>query len=137
MEKKLKHLEMLQSIMERMARNSFSLKEWSVVVVSAVAALAAAGYGSRVVGVAFIPWVMFWILDGYFVGQERLFRKLYDRVRVASEADVGFSMDTSGVKGEGTPWIGGMFSKMVLIYHGAILASVVGVAVITVLSGRP
>ncbi len=41
MEAKLKHLEMIQGVVNRMASNSFQLKGWSVVLVSALFALAA------------------------------------------------------------------------------------------------
>ena len=136
MEKKLKHLEMLQNIIDRMADNSFSLKGWSVVLVSALFALAASGSNTHFVYLAYLPSIMFWILDGYFLWQERLFRKLYDRVRTASESEIDFSMDTSSVRGEVSSWIGTMFSRTLLIYHGTILGVVVVITVIT-LSSNP
>jgi len=136
MEKKLKHLEMLQNIIDRMAGNSFSLKGWSVVLVSALLALAAGGSNTHFVYLACLPSMMFWILDGYFLWQERLFRKLYDRVRTASESEIDFSMDTSSVRGEVSSWIGTMFSRTLLIYHGTILGAVVVITVIT-LSSNP
>ena len=136
MEKKLKHLEMLQNIIDRMAGNSFSLKGWSVVLVSALFALAASDSNTYFVYLAYLPSIMFWILDGYFLWQERLFRKLYDRVRVASESEIDFSMDTSSVRGEVSSWIGTMFSRTLLIYHGTILGVVVVITVIT-LSSNP
>ena len=136
MEKKLKHLEMLQNIIDRMAGNSFSLKGWSVVLVSALFALAASDSNTRFVYLAYLPSMMFWILDGYFVQQERLFRKLYDRVRTASESEIDFSMDTSSVRGEVSSWFGTMFSRTLLIYHGTILGVVVVITVIA-LSSNP
>ena len=136
MEKKLKHLEMLQNIIDRMADNSFSLKGWSVVLVSALFALAASDSNTYFVYLAYLPSIMFWILDGYFLWQERLFRKLYDRVRAASESEIDFSMDTSSVRGEVSSWIGTMFSRTLLIYHGTILGAVVVITVIT-LSSNP
>ncbi|TEU13729.1 MAG: hypothetical protein E3J21_17980 [Anaerolineales bacterium] len=136
MEKKLKHLEMLQNIIDRMADNSFSLKGWSVVLVSALFALAASDSNTHFVYLAYLPSIMFWILDGYFLWQERLFRKLYDRVRVASESEIDFSMDTSSVRGEVSSWIGTMFSITLLIYHGTILGAVVVITIIT-LSSNP
>ena len=36
--------------------------------------------------------ISFWGLDGYFLRQERLFRKLYNQIR--SQEDADFSMDT-------------------------------------------
>ena len=136
MEKKLKHLELLQNIIDRMAGNSFSLKGWSVVLVSALFALAASDSNTYFVYLAYLPSIMFWILDGYFLWQERLFRKLYDRVRAASESEIDFSMDTSSVRGEVSSWIGTMFSRTLLIYHGTILGVVVVITVIT-LSSNP
>ena len=41
MDKKIKHLEMIQGVINRMASNSFLLKGWTVVLVSALFALAA------------------------------------------------------------------------------------------------
>ena len=38
-----------------------------------------------------LPVMGFWILNGYFLWQERLFRKVYDEVRVQSDTD--FKMD--------------------------------------------
>ncbi len=136
MQKKLKHLEMLQNIIDRMADNSFSLKGWSVILVSALFALAASDSNTHFVYLAYLPSMMFWILDGYFLWQERLFRKLYDRVRTASESEIDFSMDTSSVRGEVSSWIGTMFSRTLLIYHGTILGVVVVITVIT-LSSNP
>jgi len=136
MEKKLKHLEMLQDIIDRMADNSFSLKGWSVVLVSALFALAASDSNTHFVYLAYLPSIMFWILDGYFLWQERLFRKLYDRVRAVSESEIDFSMDTSSVRNEVSSWAGTMFSRTLLIYHGTILGAVVVITVIT-LSSNP
>ena len=39
MENKLKHLEMIQGIINRMASNSFALKGWSVTLVAGIFAL--------------------------------------------------------------------------------------------------
>jgi len=130
-EKKLKHLEMLQNVIDRMAGNSFSLKGWSVVLVSALFALAASDSNTQFVYLAFLPLMMFWMLDGYFLWQERLYRKLYDRVRTAPESEVDFSMDTSSVKGEVSSWMTTMFSRTLLIYYGAILGVVVAITVVT------
>ena len=39
MEKKLKHLEMVQGVINRMANNSFMLKGWAVTLVAGIFAL--------------------------------------------------------------------------------------------------
>ena len=38
---------------------------------------------------------MFWILDSYYLQQERLYRELYDDVRLQTEEKIDFSMKLS------------------------------------------
>ena len=120
---KVKHLEMIQGVVNRLAGNSFALKGWSVTLVSALLALAAAG-GQVAFGViAFLPAVAFWVLDGYFLRQERLYRRLYDSVRSRQEAEIDFSMDTGAFKiDEG--WGGAVFSQTLLLFYAALVAVV-------------
>jgi hypothetical protein len=130
-ERKLKHLEMLQAVIARLAGNSFLLKGWSVTLVSALLALAAKDADRRFVLVAFIPSIMFWILDAYFLRQERLFRGLYGLVCAKEPAEIDFSMDTgkAEVLGAVKPWRRVMFSQTLLVFHGTILLAILAVAV--------
>lgn len=48
--------------------------------------------------IAFLPVMIFWILDGYFLSRERTFRLLYDKVRSLDEKDIDFSLDISQFK---------------------------------------
>ena len=134
MENKQAHLEMIQAIINRMSVNSFQLKGWSVVLVSALFALAAGDSQVLFVYLAYFPAVAFWILDGYFLWQERLFRKLYDRVRAIAESDVDFSMDTSAVGADDVGWFAVAFSKTLLIFHGTVFGSIVIVMLVIVLT---
>jgi len=123
MENKLKHLEFLQGIINRMANNSFLLKGWSVVVVSAFFVLDFKTANSSIIYLAFMPIIAFWILDGYFLWQERLYRKLYDKVRNLKEDEIDFPMDVSPIKALVNSWFKTIFSKTLLIFHGMILCS--------------
>lgn len=132
MEKKLKHLEMLQAIIRRMAVNSFLLKGWNVVLVSAIFALAAGESKSQLVYLAYLPATVFWLLDGYFLRQERLFRKLYDKVRSMGEDDIDFSMNTSPVETEVSSWLKVTRSITLRLFHGAILVTITAVWLIPI-----
>ena len=55
-----------------MASNSFQLKGWSVVLVSALFALAASNANTDFVYLALLPAVAFWILDGYFLQHDEI-----------------------------------------------------------------
>lgn len=98
-EKKIKHLEMIEIIIERMARNSFALKGWTMTLVAAVSALASRGSDKKFMLLAFIPILGFWILDAFYVQQERRFKQLYKNVTEKSDNNIDFSMDTNMVTG--------------------------------------
>ena len=73
MESKTKHLEMIQGVINRLSTNSFLLKGWSVVLVSALFALSAGDSNPAFIFLAYIPTLVFWGLDGYFLWEERKF----------------------------------------------------------------
>jgi hypothetical protein len=81
------HLEMIQAVISRMGSNSFAIKTWTVGLVAALLTFAAEkdGTGSRVL-VALVPVAIFWYLDAFYLRQERLFRRLYDAVRLGEES---------------------------------------------------
>ena len=89
---KIKHLEMVQGVINRMASNSFMLKGWAVTLVAGIFALASKGTDKLYFLIAYIPIVVFWGLDSYYLLQERLYRDLYNKVRLLNEKDVDFSM---------------------------------------------
>lgn len=130
-ENKRKHLEFIQAIIERMARNSFFLKGWSLTLVTGIFAFIYKEESESLFFlIAIFPIVIFWILDGYFLSQERLFRALYGKVSKAKEEDIDYSMNimpfTKGdiKKNKKTGWIKSMFSVTLnLFYIPMILTS--------------
>lgn len=92
MEERIRHLEMIQSVISRMANNSFLLKGWAVALAAGVFALSAKDSNKCFFLIAYIPILIFWGLDAYYLMQEKLYRALYDKVRVMSEGKVDFSM---------------------------------------------
>lgn len=136
MENKHTYLAMIQGVVNRLAQNSFLLKGWSVVLVSALFALAANSSNQHFIYLAYFPAIAFWILDGYFLWQERLFRALYDKVRVLNEDDIDFSMDTTKLKADNKSWSEAIFSNTLLIFHGTVIGSIVIVMVITIILSK-
>ena len=88
MENKRKHLEMIQGVVNRLAQSSFLLKGWSVLLISALFALAASDSQPLFIYLAYFPGFAFWVLDAYFLWQERLFRALYDLVRSLKDEEI-------------------------------------------------
>ncbi len=123
-ERQVRHLEAIQGVVNRLAQNSFALKGWSVVLVSALFALAADKSKPVFAILACVPAFAFWILDGYFLWQERRFRALYDHMRLLEETkrpDEFFSMDASPFVGAAGSWLDAMFSGTLIPFHGVIL----------------
>lgn len=92
MENKLKHLEMVQNVISRMANNSFMLKGWAVTLVAGIFVLAGKDTDKLYFLVAYIPVIVFWGLDSYYLLQERLYRGLYEKVRLSKESEIDFSL---------------------------------------------
>jgi len=74
----LKEIDIIRDIIKRMAFNSFMIKGWAITLV--VVTLLLKGTEKYQVWLAFIPLLVFWFLDAYFLWQERMYRKLYDWV---------------------------------------------------------
>jgi len=128
MDTKLKHLEFLQAVISRMAANSFLLKGWSVTLAAALFALAAKDANPKLIAIAYYPILVFWLLDGYFLLQERLFRALYDKVRKTPESDIDFSMDTSEFRSGRNTWARSTLSTTLIIFYGTVVVAMLVVA---------
>ena len=132
MEKKLKHLDLIQGVITRMAGNSFYLKGWCVTVVAAILGLASKDSNKKLLAVVYYPIIMFWIIDGYFLFQEKLYRRLFDDVRKTDEENIDFSMDTRPYKGKETNWLGAMFSHTLFIFYGIMfLATLIAMLILS------
>jgi hypothetical protein len=116
-ENKLKHLEFIQSVINRMSGNSFLLKGWGVTLVAALFALAAKDSDKKYIVVAYFPVLVFWILDAYFLSQEKRFRNLYDAVRLKKEDEINFSMDSKPFADSRTKWTATFFSRTLLVFY--------------------
>lgn len=125
MESKLKHLEFIQGVVNRLASDSFRIKGWAVVLVAALFVLLAREGRVDFVYIGLVPVFFFWGLDGYFLWQERLFRALYDHVRSLDESAIDFSMDTSAYKTDYTrTWLGAALSRTLISFYGALAIAI-------------
>ena len=123
-ERRLKHLEFTQGVINRLSTNSSLLKGWSVVLVSALFALSAVDSRTEFAFLAYIPTVVFWGLDGFFLWHERLYRDLYDHVRQQKEDGLDLSMDITRFKRNGPTWLGATISKTLIPFYGALIFAI-------------
>ena len=111
-EKIIKHLEMIQCIINRMAHCSFLLKGWAIALATAGLWISTKAGDRYYILILLVPTFLFWSLDGFFLNQERLFRILYDSVRKNKETDFSMKPDYSK-----SNWICVCFSKTLLIFY--------------------
>ena len=123
MENKLKHLELIQGVVNRLSTNSFLLKGWSVVLVSALFALSAPKANVNFILLAYFPAFIFWGLDAYFLWQERMFRDLYNAVRLKNIEKIDFSMDARIVSEE--TWWSAFKSPTIFLFHGVLVGAII------------
>ena len=134
MENKIRHLEMIQGIINRMASNSFMLKGWAVTLIAGIFALASKDSDKLYFLVAYIPIVVFWGLDSYYLLQERLYRCLYDIVSERTEEEIDFSMKPILDKSEENDqckWMDCLFSKTEMWFYLPLAVVCAGIIIIT------
>lgn len=130
MENKIRHLEFIQAIISRMANNSFLIKGWCITLVSALLGLAAKDNDKKFIIVVLFPALMFWLLDAYFLRQERLFRRKYSEVAQNDTEFTDFSMNISTAEKNVDSWIRIAFSKTLLLFYGSMISVVIIIAII-------
>ncbi|MGA5267331.1 hypothetical protein [Streptomyces lydicamycinicus] len=118
----VKHLEFLQAVIARHANTSFLVKSWAMTVSGAFIAVATRGPSWKTAAVAVGLATGFWLLDSYYLRQERRFRSLYENVagRV-SPAVPPFSMEAEQHGGP-VPWRAVALSRTMLLSYGVLVA---------------
>jgi signal transduction histidine kinase len=134
-DKKIKHLEMIQSVIERMGNNSFLIKGWSITLVSAIFVIAVQNQDKTSALWTLFPATIFWFLDGYYLWQERLLRSLYEYVRKLDEKKIDFSMDTSKVmndkfRGRRNTLLNAIMSRTLMPFHGGMILAIIVVLIV-------
>lgn len=133
MDNKKTHMEMIQGIINRMAGNSFSLKGWAVTLVAGIFALAGKETDKMYFIIAYVPIIVFWFLDAYYLLQERLYRDLYNKVRMMKEEEIDFNMNTSldELKSEKNTYVSSLFSKTEFWFYVPLALLVAGIIILT------
>ncbi|MES9542121.1 MULTISPECIES: hypothetical protein [unclassified Actinomadura] len=127
---RIKHLEFIQAVVTRLGNGSFLIKGWTLTVVSAFLGVSISTLKWQVALTALVPAAGFWLLDSYFLRQERLFRRLYDDVRDPGAPVEPFSMDTTPYIGD-TGWRPVLTSRTILGFYGVLALVSVIVSLVT------
>ncbi|MEZ9294633.1 hypothetical protein BCV09_08805 [Vibrio cyclitrophicus] len=129
MESKIAHLQFIQDVITRMNSNSFLIKGWATTLIAAILALAADNNPQLFIA-SYIVSPIFWFLDGFFLSQERKFRKLYDHVRTLDKTAIDFNMNPSAFNSYDNTWLSGVFSDTLVFFYLPLIAIVYQVSVV-------
>lgn len=121
-EEKIAHLGFIQGVINRMGNNSFFVKGWIVTLVAATFALSVGKSNEKFLYMAFFPLVFFWWLDAFFLHQEKLYRKLYEKVANNTESSTEFSMNAYKYKQEVDSFCMVFISATLMVFYGLIIA---------------
>ena len=115
----IKEIEIIQEIINRMARNSFLIKGWTITLVVVTLLLKGNKYHTFI---AFIPILVFWFLDAYFLRLERLYRRLYNWVKDnrLKTKDFLFDLNYKRFEKEEQSVLRIMFSITLGLFYGSI-----------------
>lgn len=91
-EVKIRYLEMIQNIMTRMSTNSFMLKGWAVTLIAGIFALSAKEANPIYFLLAYVPAILFWLLDAYYLMLERQYKHLYNLSTEKAVSDIDFKI---------------------------------------------
>ena len=118
-----KEVDIIQATIKRLANNSFLIKGWMITIVVVTLLLK----GTNLSFLAFIPLVVFWGLDAYFLRYERMYRRLYEWVvenRLSSDENL-LDMDATRFKKNVEPIKGIIFSRTLGSLYGGILGLII------------
>lgn len=104
-------------------------------MVVAVSALASQSSDKRFIIIAFIPILGFWILDAFYLQQERKYKLLYKNIATKLERDIDFNLDSSYATGSEVElvrlnFIKCLFSVTELWFYPLIAMSIVVLVII-------
>lgn len=99
-----KEIDLIQACITRMSQNSFLIKGWFVSIYAVILALLPEKVNMLLLCMVLIAVnLIFWYLDGFFLRNERIYRKIYDwvlRVRPENNRELLYHLTPSEFKGK-------------------------------------
>jgi hypothetical protein len=126
---RVKHLEMVQAVIARVAGQSATLKNYCITVTTAVCGLAVSLQRPCVALLALLPVTIFALLDAQYLRLERRFRGLFNEVRMQRWSAVP-SFEISAQAAPASSYWGALFSWSIFMFYTPLAIAVVFVAII-------
>lgn len=143
---RIKHLEMIQSVISRLGNDEFIVKGWAVTVAGAFYGFALAESEWKLGLASIVTTAAFWGLDTYFLRSERLFRELFELVRRKHESIEPFFMSATSPdclaiiaksRPEVASWWRTAWRPTLRVLYGVLLTAAVAVMLIVLTTPDP
>jgi hypothetical protein len=139
---RVKHLELIQAVISRLGSNGFLVKGWALTVAGIFFGFTVGSRNWQLGVASILPTIFFWGLDAYFLRAERLFRRLYDRVRSSDPGIEPFFMSaTSPIFTAAAADVAGirrtMATTTLTTFYGGIIATTVVLGLIVAVLPPP
>lgn len=131
-----KHLDYLQAIITRMNTNSFQIKGFVITIVSAFIAIFASTQKVVFISISGIPILIFWLLDSFYLQQERKFRGIYNDVIGKTHINniLTYEMPVNLYKGNGCSFVEVVFSRTIFPLYFILILMIIGSSVMLVIN---
>ena len=118
----LKHLDYLQNIIARMNSNSFYVKFITITIITVVSIIFTFSDNKTVALVISLSTIPLWLLDSYYLQQERKVRAIYSNVaEIENEYLIkDFDVPTHKITGMKFSFGKSCFSITMILFYGAI-----------------
>lgn len=97
----IKHMEMYQAIITRMAANSAACKQWCIPLITAILAFVVKDKSYNLVLLTIIPLLLFYCLDSYYLMLENRFREGFNLAAEKIQKNTFSQKDLFKLKPEG------------------------------------
>ena len=122
-DEKKQHLEFIQNTINRLSTNSMQLKAITITLAAGLLAVYVSNTKDFLLYIALAQIVFFWMLDGYYLQQERKFRGIYNDVcgvtNINSVQD--YDMPTKLYKKGKYRFFSSVFSLSKILFFGSIV----------------
>lgn len=118
-EDKRKHLDYIQSAINRMASNQFVTRGWSVTVLAGLLTIVIKTKNCELLLVSIGISILFWGIDSYYLSLERAFRDLYSQTIKLDPTNITYSMAIKSPTFR--EWLKVMFGRPIMVgFYGLI-----------------
>ena len=129
-----KEIDLIQGCINRMSKNSFMVKGWALTIFMGVITISKMEVINNfwlLACTVLAPYLSFWMLDAFFLHQERKYRRMYAWViqeRKKGNMEHQYNLNPKRFNADVGCWLQSFLSKTLLLFYG--IPTVVIVALI-------